>query len=69
MALFPPGGVLRGFVPEACEEPGCGVHHVCLTTNPCAALRDKKSAHFWIGHRAWAVALRIWPPGGNDLAL
>jgi hypothetical protein len=39
MALFPLSCVLRGFV-------GCGVLHVRLTANPCAALLNEKIAHF-----------------------
>ena len=42
MALFAARGVLRGFAPAACEEPGFGVPPVRLAANPCAALRDTK---------------------------
>jgi hypothetical protein len=42
MALFPPGCVLRGIC-------ACGVPTVRLGEIPCAALPDKKIAHFGIG--------------------
>jgi hypothetical protein len=60
MALFAPRGVLRGFAPAACEDAGCGVRHLRLTENPCAALRDTKIAHFWIGHLIGPVILHGW---------
>jgi hypothetical protein len=46
MALFASRGVLRGIAPSALKVAGCGVQHVRLTENPCAALRDTKIAHF-----------------------